>query len=115
MTAADKKIIKENPNATPYELLSEHKLSQAAYDELVAASDAREASKTGGGEKLNKLVPNIVKKTTIAEPVLSPVHHTHHGNDTIMLRDKSTGSEFRLSKYAGERWLRKHPNRYELA
>jgi len=116
MTANDGKIIKKYPEATPYDLLTKHGLSQGGYEELLAKASGTAKAPEAQKEKTNLLVPAAIKENTKhrIEPNTSVLPQRGRASDAhaVRLKENSTGKEFTLSQFAADRWLRKHGTRY---
>lgn len=119
MTKNDKNIIDKNPGVSPYDLLTKHNLSQAAYDELLKSNDEKDKQVIENQKAANNLlIPDEVKATTKhrIEPSTSnlPVQ-SRHDSATVMVHNKHSGKRFKLSEYAATRLVRKFPSEYEIS
>lgn len=120
----DQRLIKENPNKTPYELLMLG-LSEAKYQELLAHEDAVRAAPaqkvpqqtdtapqtTGKAEPVIKAktpLQRAIPMTNVAAPIITNSH------DMAILRNKKTGKELRLTKGEALRQAKKYPQEYEV-
>ena len=117
MTKNDQKIIEKNPSIAPYDLLTSHGLSQGGYNELLATNDKKEAEKIAV-KPSNLLVPDKIVESARhrAMPQTTTLNSPTRGVDheTVMVRNKDTGKEFKLSRFAAERWIKKKGMAYEI-
>lgn len=109
----DQRILRDNPGKSPYELLMLG-LSQAKYEELLAAEDKRHNAPT---QKVPQKAEPVVKtsipiraipQTTAPAPIIKG----HH--DMAVLWDKKAGRGLRMTKAQVLRQIKKYPNQYEM-
>lgn len=104
MTAKDQKIIDAHAGAAPYDLLTQHGLSQKGYKELLEHEDARVA---------NLLKPG--KPKLVEQPIVQPVVTTLTLKSTTMLRNKVTGELVPMNATQAQKMANKYPKDFELA
>ena len=116
MSKNDEKIIKKFPEATPYDLLTVHGLSQAGYNELITVNDSKEV------EKLTQKPGNLLVPDRVVEsgkhrvtPQISTIQNTR-GVDhmTVWVVNNATGKRFKLSEFAAKRWVKKHGMKFAI-
>lgn len=111
---------KDNPDATPYDLLSAGAIDQARYNDLISHEQKSAiAVKPQESEDLNikpaasdKLIPNKVIQHRAA-PKLSQQNTPKSGN--VYLYDKTLNKTTWMSRGAAEREVRKYPHRYSIS
>lgn len=100
----DDKLISENPNASPYELLTKG-LSEKKYNELLSQTDKTEPIEE---IKPKRLVPEV---TAVATPKLMPLPHVYIASDTVQVRTKE-GKVIEVSPQAAQRMVKKSYAKY---
>lgn len=109
MSPKDSKIIKANQDATPYELMTKHGLSQGGFDEMVALADAQNTNILKA--KTPILSPNVaaaIPNTTVHQPY-------ERSSEQVTLRGKKgSGNGTLMSRVQAEKMVRKYPNDFEI-
>lgn len=109
----DQRIIKDNPNATPHELLLLG-LSQSKYEELTATEQKEAVApiQQTREERIQTKVKPVVRaipKIDAAAPVFAPQ------SDMVWLIDKTGKTRpMRITRKQGERQVRKYPKEFEI-
>lgn len=99
----DDKLISENPNASPYELLTKG-LSEKKYNELMSGTEPTPIEEI----KPKRLVPEV---TAVATPKLMPLPHVYIASDTVQVRTKE-GKVIEVSPQAAQRMVKKGYAKY---
>lgn len=117
MTKNDSKIMEKYPGANPYDLLTIHGLSQGGYNELLAVADKKEADKITN-KPSNLLVPDKIiesaRHRAIPQTATLQAATRATDHDTVTMRNRDTGKEFKLSWFAADRWLKKKGMAFEI-
>lgn len=99
----DEKLIKENPKASPYELL-QLGLSQKKYEEMIAQKEEA---------KPQQLQPEIKQVQPRVMPKLKPMQASG-GGDMAYLVNLKTGNKVRMTRHHAEKMARKSPNQFSV-
>lgn len=98
--SADDKLIKENPQASPYELL-QMGLSQKKYDELVAQSAPKPVQ-----PEIKQVHPRLVGTLKTAT--------SNHSTGMSYLVNLNTGNRIRMTTSAAQRMVNKNPKLFQI-
>lgn len=123
----DARIIKDNPDLTPYELLTEKGLSQNGYDHLVAHNESLKAAPAK--QVIERPVPQIQTPQQLVEPTIKTISDTnenrraipaisevvYNSGDMATLINNKTGKQTSMSKSAAVRFAKKYPKEYKVA
>jgi len=109
MNAKDKKIIEDNPNATPHELLTKHGLSEKGFDEHVSAQDAKAMAVSNASKP--KLIPSAILQP-LQPDTTQYLNHAEEGKVRIVPKSGGMGTE--VSAAVAAKMLAKNPKQYKL-
>lgn len=121
MTTADKKIVKDNPGMTPYDLMTTKGLSETAFNELVAAEDADAQNKLKANPAPEVKPRGATKPTNVLKASITPhienLPHMQQGgsrSDKVRVVPISGGSGTEMSRVHAESLVRKNPTKYRI-
>lgn len=100
MTAKEEKYRKENPKATPYDMLVAKVINEKRYNEL----ESQPAPQPVHSEKLQPVLTKIEM----------PVYHEYQSNRMAVLVDLTNGKRTEMSLGRAEAERRKYPQRYKI-
>lgn len=109
MSPKDQQIIKSNPGASPYDLMTKFNLSKGGYNELVAIADEQATNILKAG------TPRMVANPKAAIPVTTVYQPRPDMNEQVTLRSKDGSTQGTLmSRTVAEKMRRKYPNKFEI-
>jgi len=109
MIAKDKKIIEDNPNATPHELLTKYGLSDKGFDELVAEADAKALAVSKASKP--KLIPSAILQP-LQPDTTQYLSQAEAGKVRIIPKSGGMGTE--VSASVAAKMLAKNPKLYKI-
>lgn len=112
----EQEFLLQNPNATPYNMVTAGVITAKRFEELSKAPEPvrQKIHEEEEGEEIQKIKPEIVKPTQVfIQPQLTSFTPTPNGT-RVYLKDKKTAKTTLMSRGSAEREKKKYPNRYEI-